>query len=190
MGTWLPETCWATIIREIKNTKSDIYLVFLIHTSFCLFAVLMRQLVQQACRAHSLTHMSGNSWTAPCRTITYTEHTFQTHQPQFRHGNCHSVTFRKIWFKKKMLEKHRYTCRLYTRRLLHLRYLYQCKYTGHVYIQYWAAKIFTCCSTETLKQELNKRMTRITSTDYYRLKSMSAHYCSIFESSIINYCEL
>ena len=21
MGTWLPETCWATIIREIKNTK-------------------------------------------------------------------------------------------------------------------------------------------------------------------------
>ena len=33
MGTWLPETCWATIRREIKNTKSDIYLVFLIHTS-------------------------------------------------------------------------------------------------------------------------------------------------------------
>ena len=32
MGTWLPETCWATIRREIKNTKSDIYLVFLIHT--------------------------------------------------------------------------------------------------------------------------------------------------------------
>ena len=25
MGTWLPETCWATIRREIKNTKSDIY---------------------------------------------------------------------------------------------------------------------------------------------------------------------
>ena len=24
MGTWLPETCWATIRREIKNTKSDI----------------------------------------------------------------------------------------------------------------------------------------------------------------------
>ena len=24
MGTWLPETCWATIIREIKNTISDI----------------------------------------------------------------------------------------------------------------------------------------------------------------------
>ena len=32
MGTWLPETCWATIRREIKNTKSDIQLVFLIHT--------------------------------------------------------------------------------------------------------------------------------------------------------------
>ena len=32
MDTWLPETCWATIIREIKNTKSDIWLVFLIHT--------------------------------------------------------------------------------------------------------------------------------------------------------------
>ena len=32
MGTWLPETCWASIRREIKNTKSDIYLVFLIHT--------------------------------------------------------------------------------------------------------------------------------------------------------------
>ena len=31
MGTWLPETCWATIRREIKNTKSDIQLVFLIH---------------------------------------------------------------------------------------------------------------------------------------------------------------
>jgi len=31
MGTWLPETCWATIRREIKNTKSDIWLVFLIH---------------------------------------------------------------------------------------------------------------------------------------------------------------
>ena len=25
MGTWLPETCWATIRREIKNTSSDIY---------------------------------------------------------------------------------------------------------------------------------------------------------------------
>jgi len=24
MGTWLPETCWATIRREIKNTKSTI----------------------------------------------------------------------------------------------------------------------------------------------------------------------
>jgi hypothetical protein len=24
MGTWLPETCLATIRREIKNTKSDI----------------------------------------------------------------------------------------------------------------------------------------------------------------------
>jgi len=32
MGTWLPETCWATIRREIKNTKSDIWLVFFIHT--------------------------------------------------------------------------------------------------------------------------------------------------------------
>jgi hypothetical protein len=32
MGTWLPETCWVTIRREIKNTKSDILLVFLIHT--------------------------------------------------------------------------------------------------------------------------------------------------------------
>ena len=32
MGTWLRETCLATIRREIKNTKSDIYLVFLIHT--------------------------------------------------------------------------------------------------------------------------------------------------------------
>ena len=32
MGTWLPETCWATIRREIKNTKSDIQLVFFIHT--------------------------------------------------------------------------------------------------------------------------------------------------------------
>ena len=31
MGTRLPETCWATIRREIKNTKSDIQLVFLIH---------------------------------------------------------------------------------------------------------------------------------------------------------------
>jgi len=32
MGTWLPETCSATIRREIKNTKSDILLVFFIHT--------------------------------------------------------------------------------------------------------------------------------------------------------------
>jgi len=32
VGTWLPETCWETIRREIKNTKSDIYLGFLIHT--------------------------------------------------------------------------------------------------------------------------------------------------------------
>ena len=32
MGTWLPETCWATVRREIKNTKSDIQLVFLTHT--------------------------------------------------------------------------------------------------------------------------------------------------------------
>ena len=28
MGTWLPETCWATSRREIKNTKSDILLDF------------------------------------------------------------------------------------------------------------------------------------------------------------------
>ena len=28
MGTWLPETCWATIRREIKDTKSDIQLGF------------------------------------------------------------------------------------------------------------------------------------------------------------------
>ena len=32
MGTWLPETCWATIRRKMKNAKSDIWLVFLIHT--------------------------------------------------------------------------------------------------------------------------------------------------------------
>ena len=32
IGTWLPETCWTTIRSEIKNTKSDIYLVFFIHT--------------------------------------------------------------------------------------------------------------------------------------------------------------
>jgi len=32
MDTWLPETCWATIRRETKNTKSEILLVFLIHT--------------------------------------------------------------------------------------------------------------------------------------------------------------
>jgi hypothetical protein len=32
MGTWLHETCSTTIRREIKNTKSDIQLVFLIHT--------------------------------------------------------------------------------------------------------------------------------------------------------------
>ena len=38
MGTWLPETCWATIRREIKNTKSDIYLVFLIH-AVCLLRI-------------------------------------------------------------------------------------------------------------------------------------------------------
>ena len=39
MGAWLPETCWATIRREIKNTKSDIYLVFLIHAlTVCLLA--------------------------------------------------------------------------------------------------------------------------------------------------------
>ena len=34
MGTRLPETCWTTIRREIKNKKSDIYLVFLIHTEY------------------------------------------------------------------------------------------------------------------------------------------------------------
>jgi len=45
MGTWLPETCWATIRREIKNTKSDIKLVFLIHTthSVCGSAALVTQ---------------------------------------------------------------------------------------------------------------------------------------------------
>jgi hypothetical protein len=32
MGTRLPETCWATIRRKIKTTKSDIYLVLLNHT--------------------------------------------------------------------------------------------------------------------------------------------------------------
>ena len=32
IGTWSPETCWATIRREIKNTKSDIQLVFFLST--------------------------------------------------------------------------------------------------------------------------------------------------------------
>ena len=32
MGTWLPETCSATIRREIKNIKSAIQLVLLIPT--------------------------------------------------------------------------------------------------------------------------------------------------------------
>ena len=39
MGTWLPETCWATIRRETKNTKSDILLAFLIHTKAHLFGI-------------------------------------------------------------------------------------------------------------------------------------------------------
>ena len=52
MGTRLPETCWATSRREIKNTKNDIYLVFLIptelrrtasHTSDSLPAVTVHQ---------------------------------------------------------------------------------------------------------------------------------------------------
>ena len=32
MGTYFPETCWAAIRREINNTKSDVQLVYLIHT--------------------------------------------------------------------------------------------------------------------------------------------------------------
>ena len=37
MGTWLLETCWGTIRIEIRDTKCDIYLVFLIHTESLIF---------------------------------------------------------------------------------------------------------------------------------------------------------
>jgi len=117
------------------------------------------QLVQQVCRAHSLTHMSGDSWARPCRMITYTEHNFQTHQLQFRDGKSHRghilenfVLTKKKYIYIYIMEKHRYTCRLCTRRLLQLQYLYPRKYAGHVYIQYWTAKIFTRSSTETFKK--------------------------------------
>jgi hypothetical protein len=37
MGTWLPETCWTTIRREIKNTKSDICWFLLSTLKLCFF---------------------------------------------------------------------------------------------------------------------------------------------------------
>ena len=43
MGTWLPKTCWATIRREIKNTKVTSSWFFLsIHNSVCLSVCLSR----------------------------------------------------------------------------------------------------------------------------------------------------
>ena len=91
------------------------------------------------------------------------------------------LTKKKLWWKK-----HRYTCRLYTRGLLYLQYLYPRKYMGHVYIQYFSPNYSRAPPQKLLNNELNKPMKRVTSTNYYRLQSMSVHYYSIFESSIIN----
>ena len=58
MGTWLPETCWATIRREIKNRKSDIKLVFLIHTE-------LRCTVNHTSKlgsVHKTQHCSSVAW--------------------------------------------------------------------------------------------------------------------------------
>jgi len=50
MGTWLPETCWATIRREIKNTKSDIQLVFLIHIKTKAVNLFIFYVIPSSCR--------------------------------------------------------------------------------------------------------------------------------------------
>ena len=144
-------------------------------TSFCLFAVLVRQLVQQACRAHSLTHMSGDSWATPCRVITYTGHTFQhlavwspILNTPFNTLLCDhlywthlsntpaSVSWRKLPLchisENMVLTKKKWRKNADTRRLLHLQHLYPRKYTGHVYTQHLSAKIFTLSSTGTFKK--------------------------------------
>jgi hypothetical protein len=121
----------------------------------------MMKLVQQVCRAGTQpnTHIRrqlGN-------TLPY-DHIHWTQLP----NTSASVSWRKkppgshfgkfvfnqiyIYIYVYMMEKNRYTCRLYTRRLLQLRYLHRRKYAGHVYIQYWTAKIFTRSSTETFKK--------------------------------------
>jgi hypothetical protein len=136
-------------------------------TSFCLFALLMWQLVQQACRANSLTHISGDCWATSCRIVVYAEHTFRIHQLQFRARKCQwgHILENLVWTKKKKKTMEKtdtrvasihvlplYTCRLYTRRIIRMPYLYPRKYTGHVNIQYWITKIFTRFSTETCKK--------------------------------------
>ena len=57
MGTWLHETCWAAIRREIKNTKSDIQLVFLIHTEVHNVNLGYRHLINDCCLKASLRHV-------------------------------------------------------------------------------------------------------------------------------------
>jgi hypothetical protein len=49
MGTWLPETCWATIRREIKDTKSDISWFFL-STLYFWLSIMMFTVVPNSAR--------------------------------------------------------------------------------------------------------------------------------------------
>ena len=66
MGTWLSETCWANIRREIKNTKSDIWLVFLIHTQYINICILShtKRLVSdtKTCRGNAAYKNSSCWW--------------------------------------------------------------------------------------------------------------------------------
>ena len=60
MGTRLSETCWATIRREIKNTKSDIWLVFLIHTKLYYLDVCTSNKAAVIPMEESIIYMSKN----------------------------------------------------------------------------------------------------------------------------------
>ena len=83
MGTWLPETCWATIRREIKNTKSDIQSGFLIHTVVQI--PLTVHLSNFSTRVHLPNNLPGHCDRVPSPATGHTEcHGLPTHTSLWR----------------------------------------------------------------------------------------------------------
>ena len=71
MGTWLPETCWATIRREIKNTKvASIWFFLSTREIVCLWR--LQQEVKCVCNSENSPndwHSNIRKWSKPCSML-------------------------------------------------------------------------------------------------------------------------